>query len=1666
MDPATFYTIAAEESRGVCPAVDGGTNDDDSTVNGVITVQSNQTWTVEESSQGLMDCTGLDIIVKSTYTLTLAPFKNTNDVYTDDYIAHIKADNFTVESGAFVSSNELGYPGGNGSNTYATNVYYGYGPGGGSGNVNSSSYSGSGGSYGGEGIPGTTIMPAAEVYGTPREPSWLGSGGGMRASWGPGGAGGGGIILEITGTVDNDGTISADGQNSPGQLSGGGSGGSIWIDTATITGTGSITADAGDGGYYSGNYRGSGAGGRVLVEYSVNSYTGSIQANKGATSTVGDPENGTALRIDKNNTHMYISKSQRWQPLSATTFEDWFADITDITIDNSSTLYLDSTNKDQNSGAVGWDISVDNLTLGSGSSIDASELGYHGGDGNNSGGVNVYYGYGPGGGFGGVNSSSVAGAGASYGGRGSSISTVSELYGDPANPVHPGSGGGMRAVYGPGGAGGGAIKLTVSGTFAINGDIHADGQNSPGTISGGGSGGSVWIDAGTITGSGTISADGGDSGLYSGNYRGSGGGGRITLEYLNSSYTGNVTVDGGIATVYGVPDDGTLVYINNTTNELTIPSTQIWLPDSVTAFEDWFPTVTKVHITSNSEYDESSDDGNPSITLTDSSADFTINDAANLSSYGVTSGDASYVVVVDDNEATNHRIWGYLGADSFTNPSNSFLVYDDKDRSTQSWLGDASSFVDTSPANWTYDIYPVTTLFTEATNRDQASGGYGLVFDVQEFTIDYGHYIDGDELGYDEGVPGDLDGKGPGGGVGTSTAAYGGGGGSNGGEGGLGYLSNAGGSPYGDAYSPLTPGSGGGAGECVGSKPGEPGGSAVKIAASTSFTNNGKITMNGGSGSNLTSFSCRAGGGAGGSIWLDVGEINGKGTVCANGGLGGYYDNPPRGGGGGGGRIAIYFESGLYEMDACVDGTPGTYLSSSGTEGTLIISGIPTISDTRQYKQNGTTEITVGGSTDENKVVFKIDADDGNTADALTAEVELQEVGTSFTNTANLRSINAPYSGTTATIQLSTDDTLNGSWWNSSWGKAVKLTFDNSASAETLTDFPILVVINSSRLNYADTQDNGEDIRFIDSDQSTELSYEIEKWNESGDSYVWVKVPEIPSGSTTDYIWLYYDNPYTFDNQNPEDVWSNNYYAVWHMSDTATGTDAILDSSGNLNHLTDYGSPSKSQAGQIGDSIYFDGTNDYLRKASMVSPGKPLTLEFFAYPASFSPPVGMFDSAPSQTNVFRNYSAGNVEWWSSSPSVSLGFATSTWNQASFVLKYDTARRLNYFRDGQNISNNSGSTTTTLAWTNFTLGNINNGSAGWYNGYLDEFRISDVERSADWIEASYETSVDNFITYASAITEPAKSPYTILNDTDYHWQTRVCDDDGNCSAWESFGNNPEAEADFTTIPDNVLPIASSVTIDSGATGINLTNGVTTTVNCSGTITDADGYTDITSVQAKLFRTGVGAGAGDDDNNHYTVSGDSQCIPSNGSGNTEDYSCDFDVEFHADPTDIGVYSADDWTCEMTPSDGGGVGTGDTDTIEMNTLHALAVTSAIDYGQAELGGDTGSTNQVTVVTNQGNASIDVDVSGDDMCIDYPTCSGSVLGANYQEYSDTTFTYGVGGTDLANTSATVNLSIAKPTSSPSSATDSIYWGIGLPGSLTKGAYTGANTFTAVSDT
>ncbi|MCD4721678.1 MAG: hypothetical protein K8S13_17715, partial [Desulfobacula sp.] len=158
----------------------------------------------------------------------------------------IDAATIQVDQGSAIDMTGRGYRGGTDYNERGHTL----------GDIEGASY-GAGGSYGGQGA-GYINADSYIVYGDPKQPDELGSGGGAW-EYTDGGNGGGRICL-IVDTVIVNGAIRANGGESVGSAAGDGSGGAILIHTSQLAGTGTIEANGGGNGYGT-----AGGGGRVAV---------------------------------------------------------------------------------------------------------------------------------------------------------------------------------------------------------------------------------------------------------------------------------------------------------------------------------------------------------------------------------------------------------------------------------------------------------------------------------------------------------------------------------------------------------------------------------------------------------------------------------------------------------------------------------------------------------------------------------------------------------------------------------------------------------------------------------------------------------------------------------------------------------------------------------------------------------------------------------------------------------------------------------------------------------------------------------------------------------------------------------------------------------------------------------------------------------------------------------------------------------------------------------------------------------------------------------------------------------------------------------------------------------------------------------------------------------
>src|SRR3989344_1075888 len=80
---------------------------------------------------------------------------------------------------------------------------------------------------------------------------------------------------------------------------------------------------------------------------------------------------------------------------------------------------------------------------------------------------------------------------------------------------------------------------------------------------------------------------------------------------------------------------------------------------------------------------------------------------------------------------------------------------------------------------------------------------------------------------------------------------------------------------------------------------------------------------------------------------------------------------------------------------------------------------------------------------------------------------------TSWSDTTKYDSASSVTTSTANQVTL----TQTSSWYNASWAYRKKITFDNSAQAENLTNFPVLVKLSSSNFDFTKAQSAGQDIR-------------------------------------------------------------------------------------------------------------------------------------------------------------------------------------------------------------------------------------------------------------------------------------------------------------------------------------------------------------------------------------------------------------------------------------------------------------------------------------------------------------------------------------------------------------------------------------------------------------
>ena len=327
------------------------------------------------------------------------------------------------------------------------------------------------------------------------------------------------------------------------------------------------------------------------------------------------------------------------------------------------------------------------------------------------------------------------------------------------------------------------------------------------------------------------------------------------------------------------------------------------------------------------------------------------------------------------------------------------------------------------------------------------------------------------------------------------------------------------------------------------------------------------------------------------------------------------------------------------------------------------------------------------------------------------------------------------------------------SYPKSEWEHRIKLSLQENVAdiSNKVSNIPIPVILDLNKVDYSQFALNGLDI-IVDDSFGNDLNIEISSWNTNGSSIIWVLLPEIDSDSSVDYVWLHWGNTSYTNLQDSSTVWSNNYKGVWHLEDSG----AILDSTLNSSNAVNLGVSEIS--GLLGGALTFGGQYVQIPATAFGTVTNEITISMWQYgmPSILSDYYlfgGESDNA-SELSVLMPASNERIYWNTCADIDNINEDaeyyeySEQWNNWSFT-KNSTTGIMNIYLNGDIWRTDVGNTNSFETITSFYLGADSTGD-DVYHGLIDEFSVSDVERSASWIKLQHLAMLDKLFVYGDSI----------------------------------------------------------------------------------------------------------------------------------------------------------------------------------------------------------------------------------------------------------------------------------------------------------------------------
>ena len=313
------------------------------------------------------------------------------------------------------------------------------------------------------------------------------------------------------------------------------------------------------------------------------------------------------------------------------------------------------------------------------------------------------------------------------------------------------------------------------------------------------------------------------------------------------------------------------------------------------------------------------------------------------------------------------------------------------------------------------------------------------------------------------------------------------------------------------------------------------------------------------------------------------------------------------------------------------------------------------------------------------------------------------------------------------------------------WERSVRLVIVNATRDETLIDFPVLIHLDGTRIDYAVVRPGGADLRFVDADGEL-ASHEVEQWQVGGDSFVWLRVPRLEAATNHD-VWMYYGNSAAESIADPPAVWRNGYIGVYHFADASS----VLTATSATNSGVTF------DGAFLGRHARFNGTDAFLTLPPGFSDfAGGLSIEAWVRPAATTlyARVTDFGNGEAIDNIvfYRTARTDELTYEVHDPGARLlepgVIVDGVWQY--LAVSHLTNQIAALYKNGRVVG--SAANIPLPSPVTRTLNFI--GRSNWvadelFQGDMDELRVSNVPRSSAWLEAQHASMTGQMVLFDDA-----------------------------------------------------------------------------------------------------------------------------------------------------------------------------------------------------------------------------------------------------------------------------------------------------------------------------